>query len=346
MLEFFRQRRPTIVALVLVTIALLTLDIRGSALLSSARRNFVEAFSPVRGAGNTISKPFETLWHGIFDYSRVKRENNDLRDQIDAQKGLEVAAQAQTDAYAKLREQVKLPAYVGNAPTVLAEVTGRSPSNFEQNTFEINAGAAQGVKPGMPVITGAGLVGRVSSVTEGHTVVRLITDPTVGVSVKVLGIRPPKPVVPTTLPPGVTTTEAPTTTTTEPPTTVPPTTVPPVTTPDGSTVPTTVPPPTTVLPTTTTTIALQQLDQGLLRGQGRNRPLSLDLIGKSENVQVGNPVFTAGDDNSLFFGNIVIGNVSSVKRDSSSLDLVIEVTPVADLDNLSFVRVILYDPLR
>jgi cell shape-determining protein MreC len=342
-LEFFRQRRPTIVALVLVTIALLTIDIRGSALLNSARRGFSQAFSPVRDAGNTVSKPFETIWHGIFDYSRVKRENDDLRDQVDAQKGIEIAAQAQTDAYAKLREQVKLPAYIGNAPTVLAEVTGRSASNFEQNTFEINAGAAQGVKPGMPVITSAGLVGRVSSVTNGHTIVRLITDPTVGVSVKVLGIRPPKPVIPTTLPPGVTTTEAPTTTTTEPPTT---TTGPPITTPDGSTVPTTLPLPTTVAPTTTTTIPLQQLDQGLLRGQGRNRPLGLELIGKSENVQVGNPVFTAGDDNSLFFANIVVGNVSRVSRDSSSLDLVIEVTPVADLNDLSFVRVILYDPLR
>ena len=346
MLEFFRQRRPTIVALVLVTIALLTLDIRGNALMNSARRTFIEAFSSVRGAGNTVSKPFESIWHGMFDYSRVKRENDNLRDQVDAQKGIEIAAQAQTDAYAKLREQVKLPAYIGNAPTVLAEVTGRSASNFEQNTFEINAGAAQGIKPGMPVITSAGLVGRVSSVTEGHTIVRLITDPTVGVSVKVLGIRPPKPVVPTTLPPGATTTETPTTTTTETPTTLPATTAVPVTTPDGSTVPTTLALPTTVAPTTTTTIALQQLDQGLLRGQGRNRPLGLELIGKSENVQVGNPVFTAGDDNSLFFGNIVIGNVSRVARDSSSLDLVIEVTPVADLDNLSFVRVILYDPLR
>jgi cell shape-determining protein MreC len=192
----------------------------------------------------------------------------------------------------------------------------------------------------------------VSSVTEGHTIVRLITDPTINVSVKVLGVRPPVPVATTTLPPNATTTTVPATTTTVPRTTVPRTTTtlerPPLTSPDGSLVPTSeeTTTSTTEAPSTTTTIPLQQLDQGLLRGRGYNKPLDLDLIGKSENVQVGNPVFTSGDNNSLFFSNIPVGNVSAVHRDASSLDLVIEVTPIADLNTISFVRVILYEPLR
>ena len=56
-------------------------------------------------------------------------------------------------------------------------------SNFE-HTIEIDKGRATGIKVGMPVVTGAGLVGQHRArCTEQRSVVRLLTDPTFAVGV-------------------------------------------------------------------------------------------------------------------------------------------------------------------
>jgi rod shape-determining protein MreC len=60
-------------------------------------------------------------------------------------------------------------------PALAARVVDTSPSNFEQ-TVVIDRGDAVGVRKGMPVVTGAGLVGRVVSVSKKRAVVLLLTD--------------------------------------------------------------------------------------------------------------------------------------------------------------------------
>lgn len=64
---------------------------------------------------------------------------------------------------------------------VKAQVIGRDPSNFVYSLI-IDAGEAQGVKRGMPVIVPLGLVGRVQSVGPNWAKVLLITDPRSSVS--------------------------------------------------------------------------------------------------------------------------------------------------------------------
>ncbi len=65
-----------------------------------------------------------------------------------------------------------------------AQVIGRDPSPFLHYII-INLGSDDGIRPGMPVVSAQGLVGQVVAVIPRAARVRLITDPTSRVSVRI-----------------------------------------------------------------------------------------------------------------------------------------------------------------
>ena len=67
-----------------------------------------------------------------------------------------------------------------------ARVLSSDPSNFS-HTIDISKGSDDGLKVGMPVVNGAGLVGRIVQVTPNRSTVQLITDPDFLVGVRLLG---------------------------------------------------------------------------------------------------------------------------------------------------------------
>ena len=81
-----------------------------------------------------------------------------------------------------LSEQANLD-FVGNIPTVTAQVVDTTSSNFEMS-IQINRGTDSGIAVNMPVVTGGGLVGRIAAVSATHATVLLLTDPTFSVGVR------------------------------------------------------------------------------------------------------------------------------------------------------------------
>jgi rod shape-determining protein MreC len=353
--SWLARRRTVIVLLTLLSVTLLTLDLRGNAVIDAARGAAIDVFAPVRGAGTSVIRPVQNAWHGVTDYSNMKKQNDALRDQVALQEGASIAAEAQVREYQELLATNKLPT-VANIPTVLAQVVSRPASNFE-STIEINQGSRVGIRVGMPVVTPAGLVGRITRVTEIRSVVRLITDPELNVAVKIVG--PPGP-VPSVLPPPSSTstptapaTTPPTATTAPPPagaatttrgTTVPP---PPSLPPAPSTLPPSTLPGAPTTATTGTSIPVDQMqvrELGIGHGQGSGKDLTVDFVDSETQLQVGDPVVTSGVDQSLSPADIPVGRVSSVKRLSGSFQLDVKVKPSVDLENLTFVKVLLYVP--
>ena len=67
----------------------------------------------------------------------------------------------------------------------MAEVVSGPLGNFAGQSIEINKGKLDGVQDGMPVVTGAGLVGRVLEAGRTRSTVQLITDPDFTVGIRV-----------------------------------------------------------------------------------------------------------------------------------------------------------------
>jgi rod shape-determining protein MreC len=100
---------------------------------------------------------------------------------------------------------------------------------------------------------------------------------------------------------------------------------------------------TTTTTTTTTAVPRQDTELGRVRGRGRGKPLEVEQVDTEACVAIGDGVITAGVTESLFPRGIPIGRVSTVERRPGSLDLLVRVKPVVDLQQLSIVEVLLYD---
>jgi cell shape-determining protein MreC len=314
------QRRTTLVLLVLVSITLITFDVRGSGIIDGARSTAGDLFSPVQSAADVVFRPLENTWHGIFNYDALKKDRDRLQDQIDAQEGVAIADQAQVKEYEDLRNLLNLPT-PSNIPQVVGQVISEPGSNFDR-TIDVNQGSNRGLRVGMPVINGAGLVGRIMKVYSDRATVRLITDPNFSMAIKVL---PGPQHVASTAP----------TTAAAPPPAEPATTAAPG--PPASTAETA---PATTVPTTTT--SLRELERGWVNGQGAANELTLSQIGVDSTVQAGDLVSTSGDSVSLSPPDLPVGTVTSVKRNAGSGLLEVKVKPSADVSKLNYVKILLY----
>ncbi len=167
---------------------LITLDSRGSRAIDRARSLFVEAMSPLQGVGRAITNPIRNTWRGITDYPDLERENDRLRELLALSQGDSIAAQAALRNWQELAAQAGLET-VGDYSNVTAQVLTYGSSNVRL-TVEINKGSDAGIRVGMPVVTGAGLIGKITQVSAKRSVVLLITDPSYSVPVTVSGPQP------------------------------------------------------------------------------------------------------------------------------------------------------------
>lgn len=176
------RSRTTIVVLVLISISVIALDAGGFGPVNSVKSGLGTVFSPVRAVGDAVFGPVGDAFNGVFNREDLAAENERLREEVDRLRGQQAQAQEAAAALDEMRQALRLPTYEGITSTHAEVVSGGS-SNFDR-TIQINKGANAGIRRGMPVITAAGLVGRVVEVSLNSAHVQLVTDPEFRVGVK------------------------------------------------------------------------------------------------------------------------------------------------------------------
>ena len=118
---------------------------------------------------------YDRLTSGFGDVSALRAENRQLRAADDSMRRQLVALDAAAKENAKLRDALNFERAYGHK-MVAAQVIGRGPDPFSR-TLEIDRGTADGVRPGMVVATGAGLLGRVGEAGPHAAIVQTLADP-------------------------------------------------------------------------------------------------------------------------------------------------------------------------
>lgn len=182
-----RGARPrfTLLLLVLTSVTLLTLDFRGDGVLSGLRGVAREVLAPLQSMATAVTRPIGNMGQGILHYGDLEAENAQLRAQLEEARGAEAKAE---DALRESRALLDLQDldFAGDIPDVPARVISSTPSNFELAVV-IDRGTEHGIAEDMPVVSGAGLVGRITEVSRNRSVVRLLTDLTFSVGVRFTG---------------------------------------------------------------------------------------------------------------------------------------------------------------
>ena len=265
------RTRFTLILLILTSITLLTLDFRGFAPLNSARSAVLDAFTPVGNFASDTLRPVGDAWNGAFDYDNVKNENEALRQRVDELEGQITSGDVAKQSLQQLLEQVDIP-FVGDIPTAGARVVSGAVANFD-HTIEIDKGENAGIKEGMAVVTGRGLIGRVQTTSADRATVELLSSGAFTVGFSVVG--------------------------------------------------------TNVL--------------GEARGLADGVRLSATTdVGRI--VLPGQILVTSGLARSRFPQGLPIGTVTNVQPNDGSLDQNLDVQMLADLSDLTFVSVVLWEP--
>jgi len=267
------RSRLTLVLLILTSITVLTLDFRGSSAVQGLRDGASRVFSPFRGAIESVTSPMSDSWNGLWHYGDVRKENERLRAQIEQLQGQAAQNQDAQQQLAALSELEHIQQWT-TLPSLDARVVAGPLTNFE-HTIELDKGSNAGLRTDMPVVTGAGLVGRIVRVEPDRAVVRLLTDPDI-----VVGIR-----------------------------------------------------------------LVTSQETGLLHGTGDGKPLAIDE-GIDPKVQVppNELVTTSGEDRAAYPPNVPVGNVTHSTLSTNQLQQQLTVQPLADLNRLTFVKVLLWEP--
>lgn len=177
--------RATLAFLVLLSVTAITLDFRsdGGGLIETARGLASDVFSPVRDAAARALEPVGDGLQGITGYGSLEDEADALRAELAEREGDRARYQRLLAENAELRSLNRLSDELAGFRPVTARVVSAPVSNFEQ-TVELDRGADDGVQVDDPVLTGAGLVGRVVQTSGRRSVVRLINDGSSSVGVR------------------------------------------------------------------------------------------------------------------------------------------------------------------
>ena len=175
-----RRRRAVLALLVVISLALLT-DYFGESSnspLHSVQRGIATVLSPVQSGASTVLSPFRDAVNYISSTFDAKSKLGSLQNKYDAlvkqyakvqYEGIEYR---QAEGLLKLDRSYGINAYRPEAADVIAE----DPVLWYR-TITVDKGASSGVKYLDPVVGPGGLVGDVTTVTSGTSVVSLITSP-------------------------------------------------------------------------------------------------------------------------------------------------------------------------
>ena len=179
------RTRYVLLVLILSSVTLITIGYRGgrvSSAIESARGGVRDAFSPLQRATDSVLQPVGNFFEGMIHYGDLKAENARLREENGRLQGQVVAADQATRDLAAISALDHIT-FVGNVARVDARVIDTTSSNF-QLTVEIDKGRDQGVDKDMPVIAGAGLVGKVIEASRTRATVLLLSDTNFAVGVR------------------------------------------------------------------------------------------------------------------------------------------------------------------
>jgi rod shape-determining protein MreC len=181
-----RRRRAVLALLVLSSFVLLTATYGQQS--GGLQRGVSAVFGPLQEGADRALKPARDLVNWVDETFDARGDKDRLQTEVQQLRGKVAAGETALSENDQLRKLLELRSN-GELPAGFDPVTGRviarSPTIW-YSTVTIDHGTSAGVAVNDPVITGDGLVGRVTSATAGTAQVTLITDHTSAVSAKVV----------------------------------------------------------------------------------------------------------------------------------------------------------------
>ena len=182
------RSRLLLIILIVTSLFLITLDLRGVKILDGLRSGTQNVLSPFQKAGSTVVSPFRDFFGDVTHLGRTRNEieklkadNARLRNQLLQRK----SADAELE---QLKSVLDLAGRAGYKVLAARVISQGASTSFTQ-TITIDAGTTSGVRQNMTVVSGEGLVGVVKESYLNSALIMLATDPDFKVGVRIAGTQ-------------------------------------------------------------------------------------------------------------------------------------------------------------
>jgi len=182
------RSRLLLVLLLVSSLFLITLDLRGVNLASGIRSGVSTVISPVENLFSKLFSPVGDFASDVRNFGQSKKQIAELNKQIESLKTKEILDKDTLGQLSQLKNVLDL-AGRGGYKVVAARVINRGSTATFRETITIDAGTQSGITKNMTVISESGLVGVVKSVTSNSSIVLLMSDPTFKVGVRIAGTQ-------------------------------------------------------------------------------------------------------------------------------------------------------------
>ena len=178
--------RLLIIVLIVTSLLLITLDLRGVAVIDGLRNGTQTALTPVQKVGSWAVSPLRNFLSDVTHLGRTRNQIEKLK--ADNEK-LKNTLLNRKNADAQLTQLRKVLDLAGNGgyKVVNAKVISQGSSTSFSQTITIDAGTTSGVHTNMTVLSGYGLVGVVKFAYRNSALVQLASDPTFRIGARIAG---------------------------------------------------------------------------------------------------------------------------------------------------------------
>ena len=180
------RTRLLLIILIVTSLLLITLDLRGVKMLDGVRSGTQNVLAPFQKAGTTVLSPFRNFISDVTHLGRTRTQIEKLKSE-NAKLRTRILERKNADAELNQLKSVLDLAGKASYKVIAARVISQGASVSFSETITIDVGTSSGVRHNMTVMSGEGLVGVVQATYANSALVMLATDPDFKVGVRIAG---------------------------------------------------------------------------------------------------------------------------------------------------------------
>ncbi len=170
-----RLRRLAVIITLLAFVAVATLPVFNRGAGNMLHNAALEIVGLGQRGATALFSSITGVWEDYVALRNVRKRNRELEAELDEYRRTLIKYSEAAALNARLKKLLDLKEET-ESPNVTARIIGRDTSSWFR-TITVDRGADDGIRPGMPVITVEGIVGRVMEASSGISTIILCIDP-------------------------------------------------------------------------------------------------------------------------------------------------------------------------
>jgi rod shape-determining protein MreC len=180
------RARLLLVILIVTSLFLITLDLRGVKVLDSFRQGTQTVLSPFQRAGAVVLNPVKNFFSDVTNLGRTGNQIEKLEAE-NAELKLQLLNRKNADGQLEQLQNILDLAGTAGYKIVNAKVISHGSSTSFTQTITIDSGSNAGIKKNMTVLSQFGLAGVVKDVYPNSALIQLASDPGFKVGARIAG---------------------------------------------------------------------------------------------------------------------------------------------------------------